>query len=72
MVIHTNKHREAAKMGRQRNMSQMKEQNKAQKKELNKMEASNLSDAGFKTLVIRMLNELGGRADELSRTSTKR
>ena len=72
LVIHTNTPREAAKMGRQRNMSQMKEQNKAQKKELNKMEASNLSDAGFKTLVIRMLNELRERVDELSETSIKR
>ena len=39
-------------------MSQMKEQNKAQEKELNEMYISNLSDAEFKTLVIRMLREL--------------
>ena len=36
----------------------MKEQNKTPEKELNKMEISNLSDAKFKTLVIRMLREL--------------
>ena len=37
----------------------MKEQIKTQKKkELNEMEISNLSDAEFKTLVIRMLKEL--------------
>ena len=37
-------------------MAQMKEQNKIPiKKKLNKMDASNLSDAKFKTLVIRML-----------------
>ena len=36
----------------------MKEQIKTQEKELNKMEISNLSDAEFKTLVIRMLREL--------------
>ena len=35
----------------------MKEQNKAQEKELNEMYISNLSDAEFKTLVIRMLKE---------------
>ena len=29
------------------------------------METSNLPDAEFKTLVIRMLNELKGRVDEL-------
>ena len=44
-------------MRRQRNMAQMKEQIKTPEKELNKMEISNLSDAEFKTLVIRMLTE---------------
>ena len=42
----------------QRNMFQMKEQNKIPEKELNEMVISYLSDAEFKTLVIRMLNEL--------------
>ena len=45
-------------MRTQRNMVQMKEQIKTPEKELNKMETSNLSDAEFKTLVIRMLKEL--------------
>ena len=36
----------------------MKEQNKTPEKELNKMEIANLSDAKFKTLVIKMLKEL--------------
>ena len=36
----------------------MKEQIKTLEKELNKMETSNVSDAEFKTLVIRMLKEL--------------
>ena len=39
-------------------MAQMKEQIKTPEKELNEMEISNLSDAEFKTLVIRMLKEL--------------
>ena len=39
-------------------MAQMKEENKTPEKELNKMEISNLSDAEFKTLVIRMLKKL--------------
>ena len=38
--IHRNKHREAAKMRRQRNMAQMKELIKILEKELNKMEIS--------------------------------
>ena len=45
-------------MRRQRNMTQMKEQIKTPGKEKNNMEISNLSDAEFKTLVIRMLKEL--------------
>ena len=57
-LIHRNKHRESAKMRRQRNMAQVKGQIKTPGKELNKMEISNLSDAEFKTLVIRMLKEL--------------
>ena len=39
-------------------MAQMKEQIKTPEKELHKVEISNLSDAEFKTLVIRMLKEL--------------
>ena len=39
--IHRNKHREAAKLRRQRNMPQMKEQDKTPEKELNKMEIAN-------------------------------
>ena len=44
-------------MRRQRNMAQVKEQIKTAEKGLNKMEISNLPDAEFKTLVIRMLKE---------------
>ena len=39
-------------------MAQMKEQIKTPEKELNDKEIANLSDAEFKTLVIRMLIEL--------------
>ena len=45
-------------MKRQGNMAQMKEQNKIPEKELDKVEIANLSDAEFKTLVMRMLREL--------------
>ena len=43
---------------RQRHMAQMKGRIKIPEEELNEMEISNLSDAEFKTLVIRMLKEL--------------
>ena len=49
-------------MGRQRNRTYRKEQNRAP----GKMESSNLTDAEFKTLVIRMLSELRGGVDELT------
>ena len=44
-------------MRRQRSIAQMKEQIKTSETELNKMETSNLSDAEFETLVIKMLKE---------------
>ena len=59
-------------MNRQRNMAQIKEQIKTQEKELNKMEISNLSDAEFKTLVIRMLKELSEDLNSIERSSQKR
>ena len=37
---------------------EMKEQNKTPEKELNETEIANLSDAEFKTLVIKMFKEL--------------
>ena len=55
-------------MRRQRNTVQMKEQNKTLEKELNKMEISNLSDAEFKTPVVRMLKELIGSFNSLKKT----
>ena len=41
-------------MRRKRNMAQINEQIKTPEKELNKIEINNLSDAQFKTLVLRM------------------
>ena len=52
-------------------MALMKEQNKTPEKELKKMETNNLSDARFKTLVIRMLKELRRRVEELSENLNK-
>ena len=52
-------------------MALMKEQNKTPEKELKKMETNNLSDARFKTLVIRMLKELRRRVEELSENINK-
>ena len=46
-------------------MAQMKVQNKTPEKEQNEMEIANLSDAEFKTLVIRMLRELTEYGDNI-------
>ena len=49
-------------------MAQMKEQIKAPKIELRDEEIANLSDAKFKTLVIRMLQELTGYFNKIKMT----
>ena len=53
----------------QRNMAQMKEQIKSPKKEQNGI--SNLSDAEFKTLIIRMFKELSEDLNSIKRSSQK-
>ena len=45
-------------MRRQRNTSQVTEQGKSPKEELNEVEASNLEDAEFKVMPIRMLKSM--------------
>ena len=52
-------------------MAQIKEQIKTPEKQLNEMEISNLSDAEFKTLVIRMLKELGEHLNSIKRTQSE-
>ena len=58
-------------MRRQRHMVQMKEQTKTPEKEINNMEISHLSDAEFKTLVIRMLKEISEDLNSKKRSSQK-
>ena len=52
-------------------MAQMKEQNKTPEKEQNKMEISILSDAQFKSLVIRMLKEFIGYFNSIKKTQAE-
>ena len=58
-------------MRRQRNMTQMKEQIKTLEKELNIIEISNLSDAEFKTLFIRMLKELSEDLNSIKKVQSE-
>ena len=55
-------------MRRQRSVAQMKEQNKTSKKELNETEATHLLDVEFKTVLIRMLKELGDYGNNIKKT----
>ena len=49
-------------------MAQRKGQNKTPEKELNEIEITNLSDAEFKTLVIKMLKELIEYGNKIKKT----
>ena len=53
-------------------MAQVKEQNKTPEKELNETEITNLSDAEFKTLVIRMLQQLTEYGNNVKNKQTNR
>ena len=55
-------------MKRPRNMSQKEEQEKTPEKDLNKMEISNLPDAEYKTLAVRMLKELSEDLNSIKST----
>ena len=52
-------------------MAQMKEQIKTPEKELKKREISNLSDAGFKTLIVRMLKEINMDFSSIIKTQSE-
>ena len=58
-------------MKRQINMVQMKEQIKTPEKVLNEMEISNLSDAEFKTIFIRMLTELSEHLSSIKKNQSE-
>ena len=70
-LIHRNKHREADRIKKQRNMAQMKEQIKTPEKQLNKRKINKLSDAEFKTVVIRMLGELSEDLNSIKQIQTE-
>ena len=53
-------------------MAHMKKTSKTPEEELNKMEISNVSDAEFKTLVIRMLKELNEDLNSIKKIHSER
>ena len=58
-------------MRRQRHMAKMKGQLKSPEKELNEVEMSNLSDAEFKTLVVRMLEKLSEDLNSIKKDAVR-
>ena len=56
-------------MKRQSNMAHVKEQIKTPEKQLKEMETNNLSDAEFKTLVVRMFKELSENFNNLNKNN---
>ena len=52
-------------------MAQMRERIKTPEKELNELEISNLSDAEFKTLDIRMLKELSENLNSIKKIQSE-
>ena len=52
-------------------MAQMKEHIKTPEKELNEMQTSNLSDAEFKTLVVRMFKELSENFNSIKKIQSE-
>ena len=57
-LIHSYKHKEAVKMGRQRNRPQIKEQENFPEEELNEMEARNFSDIEFREMIMKVFNSM--------------
>ena len=57
-LIHRNKYKEAAKMGKQRNRPQVKEQENSPEEELDEMEANNLSIREFRVMIIGILSSI--------------
>lgn len=56
-------------MRKQKNMPPMKQEEKNSRKNLNETEANNLPEPESKTPVLRALDELGGRINELREDS---
>ena len=57
-LIHRNKYKKIAKIGRQGNITLMKEQEKSPETELNEMETSSIPDIESRKMFIRMLKTL--------------
>ena len=55
-------------MGRQKNVSQMKEQNKTRARDLSKMDINSMSDRKLKIMIIKICTGLEKRVEDMSET----
>ena len=59
-------------MGRQRNISQIKEQDQTITRDQSEKDISNVPDRDFKVMIIKILTGLEKRVEDISETLTKR
>ena len=64
-------HRKTDKMKRQRTLYQMKEQDKTPEKQLNEVVIGNLPEKEFRIMIVKMIQDLGKRMRQRSRTCKK-
>ena len=69
-LIHRNKYKEAAKMGRQRNRPQIKEHENPPE-ELHETEANNLSNIHFRVIIIRILDSIKNDIEAIKKDQSK-
>ena len=58
-------------MKRQRIISPMKEQNKTPEKQLNAVETGNLPEKEFRIMIVKMIQDLGKRMEEMQEMFSK-
>ena len=66
--LKTEKQREADRIRKQINLSQMKEQDKVMARDLSKRDKSNISNREFKAMIIRLLTGLEKRGEDMNGT----
>ena len=65
------KHSKLSKMGRQRNMQQMKEQGKNPPHQTNEEEIGSLPEKEFRVIIVKMIQNLANRMESIKETFNK-
>ena len=64
-------HNKLRKMGRQRNMQQMKEQGKNPANQTNEEEIGSLPETEFRVMIVKVIQNLGNRIEKIQETFKK-